>query len=127
MAADALLAVRLPTGPLEPLRLVRPLLHEPDRHEDEERELEELRLPVLEYRTAEGGREHVVRPRKRPAVVGELVGVERVLPGERLADERRQEEDAEEEREPVLGREAPQSTTSPTPIQSASPPRISSQ
>jgi hypothetical protein len=50
-----------------------------------------------------------------------------VLAGERLRDQGRDEDDAEEDREAVLVREAPQSTTSPTPIQSASPPRISSQ
>ena len=127
MAADLLLAVRLEPGLVERLRLVRPLLHEPDGGEDEERELEELRLPVLEHGAAELGREHVVAPRDRRGVVRELVGVEGVLAGERLRDQRREEEDAEEDREAVLVDESPQSTTSPTTIQRARPPTIMSQ
>ena len=44
------------------------------RREDEERELEELRLPVLEHGAPEVGREHVVEPGQRSPVVRELVG-----------------------------------------------------
>ena len=51
-------------------------LHEPNGREDEERELEELRLPVLEH-GAPKSVEHVVEPGQRSPVVRELVGAAR--------------------------------------------------
>ena len=50
---DLLLLVRLEAGVLEPLRLVRALLDEPDGRSDEDRELQELRLPVLHHSAPE--------------------------------------------------------------------------
>jgi hypothetical protein len=76
---------------------------------------------------AEVRRKHVVAPRDGCGLVGELVGVEGVLAGERLPDERRHEEDAEADREAVVVDEPPQSTTSPMPIQRARPPTIRKQ
>ena len=69
----------------ESLRLVRSLLHQPNGREDEERELEELGLPVLEHRASKGRREHIVEPGQRLAAVGELLRVVSVLTRKRTS------------------------------------------
>jgi hypothetical protein len=99
---DLLLFLRLETYVLQPLRLVGASLDEPDGGKDEERELEELRLPVLHDGAAEVGGKDVTPPRDRVLAVCLLLGVVGVLSGERLADERHQEDPDEEETEPVL-------------------------
>jgi hypothetical protein len=53
VAADPLVLVGLRTGFLDLLRLGRASLHEPDRREDDQAELEELGLPVLHHVAAE--------------------------------------------------------------------------
>ena len=60
---------------------------EPDRREDEDGELEELRLPVLHHGLAEVGRGDVAGPRDRAPAVLDLLLVVDLVPGERLADE----------------------------------------
>jgi hypothetical protein len=127
VAPEALLLLGFPAHVAERLRLVRPLLHEPDGGQDEQGELEELGLPVLEHGPAEARREHVVAPRNGLPVVEQLVRVEGVLTCEGLRHEGREEDHPEEEREAVLEEEAPQSTTSATPIQRASPATIASE
>jgi hypothetical protein len=57
----------------------------------------------------------------------QLLGVVGVLSREGLAEQRREEDDAEEERKPVLEREPPHSTVSPTAIQVTRPATMTSQ
>jgi hypothetical protein len=102
VGADALLLVGLEADLVEPLRLVRAFLDEPDRGEDEREELEVFRLPVLEHGCPVLGREDVLPVAdRRVAVRGELRVV--VLPaGDGLAAQGGQEEDAEAQGKAVL-------------------------
>ena len=67
MAPHLLALVGFPARVVELLRLRRAPLQEPDRGEDVQRELEVLRLPVLEHRLAELG-----ETRNRPKEIGSL-------------------------------------------------------
>jgi hypothetical protein len=67
-------------------------------------------LPVLEDVAAEVRRQDVVQPGNRIAAVLELLGVERTLTRKRLTGQRRREEDAEEDGQPVLEQETPHAT-----------------
>ena len=91
---------------------------------DEERELEELGLPVLHHGSAEVGRERVVEPGERLAAVPRSLGVRRMLAGEGLGRECPEKERPEEEREPVLRAEAPHPPVIPIARASAMPPKI---
>jgi hypothetical protein len=102
MAAEPLLPVALEALLAQLLRLGGAALNEPDRDEDVQRELEVLRLPVLRHRLAVRRRGDVVAEGDRRRVVLGLVGVERVVAGDRLAGQGEQEERQEAEREPVL-------------------------
>ena len=121
MRAHALLLVALRTCALEPLGLVRPLLHEPHGCADEHGELKELGLPVLHDGAPEVGASDVLPPGQRRALVRELLGVERVLTGERLGHERSQEENREEDGEPVLLEEHPHPDATATTIATIRP------
>jgi hypothetical protein len=59
--------------------------------------LQILRLPVLHHRLTEVRRTQVAPEADRFAVVGELFLVVEVVPGDRLAEQRRQEDREEEE------------------------------
>lgn len=99
MGPDPLLLIALQPDVVELLRLVGTFLHEPDRRRDEDGELQELGLPVLQHRAAEVGRDHVLPPRERLLPVLCVLRAVVVLAGKRLADERREEDRGEEERE----------------------------
>src|SRR5215207_11290814 len=101
---------------LDRLRLVRAALDEPDRRDDEEHELEELRLPVLEERLPVVRRGDVAAPRDRLAAVLELLLVVRGAPCDRLAERRREEEREEEQREAVVAERALHRCRRPTAI-----------
>src|SRR6266508_145839 len=87
------------------LRLRRSLLHQPDRCEDVERELQELRLPVLHHRLAE------VRGCEIAEVGDGLLGVldgvlvVEAVTDEGLREERQEQESAAKEGERVLADE----------------------
>ena len=81
----------------ERLRLARPFLEEPDRRGDVKRKLEKLGLPVLHDRAPEVGRHDVAAPGDGLRAVFRLLGVVVVLPGKRLSQDRRDEQDEEEE------------------------------
>jgi hypothetical protein len=100
--ADPLLRVRLQACILELLRLRRAALHEPDRREDDQAELEKLGLPVLHHVAPELGGHEEPPVGVRLAAVRALLLVEVVQAGERLADEREREDHQEEEREALL-------------------------
>src|SRR4051812_21732508 len=105
--ADHLLLVGLAARLAQLLRLRGAALEEPDGGEDVERELEELGLPVLHHVAAEARREDVAAERDRVVVVAQLVVVEVGVADERLADQRGQEDAAEEQPEAVVADEAP--------------------
>jgi hypothetical protein len=66
-------------------------LEQPDGADDVERELQVLRLPVLEHVDAEARRSHITPQADRITVMGGLVGVEVGVADERLHDERAEE------------------------------------
>src|SRR4051794_4442391 len=111
--ADLLLLVGL--GPLtaEGLGLRRAALHEEDRREDEQRELQVLRLPVLHDVDHERRGRHEAPERHRGVLVGELLVVEVAVPDERLRDEGREEDPEEEQRQRVLADPAPHRANAP--------------
>jgi hypothetical protein len=100
--ADLRILVRLRPRILDLLGLGRPSLHEPDRREDDQRELEELGLPVLHHVPAEVGRDEVAAVRDRLRVVRTLLVVVGEEAGDRLPDERQEEDREEEERQALL-------------------------
>jgi hypothetical protein len=90
---------------------VDPLLHEPHARQDEDRELQVLRLPVLHHRPAERRRRHVAPQRQRLRLLVEqfgvgdlLVVVERVA-RDRLGHEQNEEQHEEEQGQPVVAQE----------------------
>src|SRR5918992_1143760 len=102
MWPDLLFRIRLAADVFRSLGLVRAALNQPDGGHDEEHELEVFRLPVLEHRLPEVGREDVAHVRDGLRSMLQLVLVERALPRDRLTDERGQEEDEEKERERLV-------------------------
>src|SRR4029078_5934512 len=106
MRPDALVLVRLASLVPRLLGLGRTALHEPHRQQDVERELQVLRLPVLEQRVAEARRREVPPERDRRLVVRGRLVIEVVPAGERLAGDGEHEEAEEDEREAVLPQEA---------------------
>ena len=105
--ADQLVLVGLAAGLLRFLRLGRAALHQPHRRQDVERELQELRLPVLQHRLPKVGGDQVARVRDRVASVLHLLLVVDANPDERLPDDRSEEDAAEEQCERVLPYESP--------------------
>src|SRR5215212_6854130 len=105
--ADLLLLVGLGARLVELFGLRRAALEQPHGGEDVERELEELRLPVLHHVAAEARGEHVAAERDRVVLVAELLVVEVGVTDQRLADEREQEDPAEEQPEAVVAEDAP--------------------
>ena len=95
--ADLLVRVGPAAFLAELLRLGRAALQQPDREQDEERELEVLGLPVLEHRRGELGGHHVAAERHVRIPVPGLVLVEVRVAGHRLQHDREQEQDQERE------------------------------
>jgi hypothetical protein len=110
--ADVLLGVGLAALLARLLGLGRALLDEPDREEDEERELQVLRLPVLGHRLREArGRQIAAQAQRLRGLAGHLgmPGLEVVVlvpARDRLADQRGQEEGEEGEAEALLAQQA---------------------
>ena len=104
-AADLLRAVVLGPDLVELGGFVRALLHEPDRGADEQRELEELRLPVLHQRAGERRRDDVRPPRDRLGAVLGQIGVLGVLAGNGLRSDGADEQSEEEQRQAVVSGE----------------------
>src|SRR5918999_2213939 len=102
IAADLLLLIRLEPDLVDSLRLVRAALDEPDGSQDEEAELEELRLPFLQDRLAEVGREDVSAERDGLAPVRQLLLVESLLSCDGLPEDRYEAEHEEEQRQRVV-------------------------
>ena len=88
------------------LRLRGAALDQPDGGEDVEEELEVLRLPVLHDVDPERGRRDVLQQRDLLQPVRHLLGVEVGDPGEGLADQRGQEDEAERQGQGVGTQEA---------------------
>jgi hypothetical protein len=84
------------------LGLRRPPLQEPHRHQDEQRELQVLGLPVLEEGGAEVGGDDVTAERHVRVAVAVLVLVEVGVAGDRLEHDRGQEQCQERHRQPVV-------------------------
>ncbi|MDQ2939721.1 MAG: hypothetical protein M3R23_04230 [Actinomycetota bacterium] len=63
-------------------------------------------MPVLGHRLPEGGRSQIAAERDRLLAVGDLVGVVSDVTGDCLPGQRRQEGDAEENRQAVVAQEA---------------------
>src|SRR3954451_22612556 len=105
--SDLLLLVRLAARLAQLLGLRRAALQQPHGGEDVERELEELRLPVLHHVAAEARREDVAAERDRVVLVAELLVVEVGVADERLPDQGDEEDAAEEEPEAVVAEGAP--------------------
>jgi hypothetical protein len=100
--AHPLLLVGLAPALAELLRLGRPALEQPDRQQDEQRELQVLRLPVLHHPDAELGRGDVAQEGDPGVAVAVLVLVEVGLPGDRLEHQRGEEQAEEDERQSVV-------------------------
>jgi hypothetical protein len=88
------------------LRLGRPALHQPDREEDVEEELQVLRLPVLHDVHGERRGRQVLEERHRLGADRDLLVVVLRQPGDRLPDEREQEQAAEHQAEAVVAQGA---------------------
>ncbi len=104
---------------LRSLRLVRPPLDEPDRRDGEQRELQELRLPVLEHRPCEVRGDEVAAPGQGLLPVLGALGVHRPLPHERLAGDRDEKERPEEHGEAVVSQKASHQPRTPTATRNA--------
>ena len=110
--ADLLLVVRLAAGLVELLRLRGAALQQPDRPEDEQRELQVLRLPVLHHGLTEVRRGQIAAERDRVGLlvrelrVGDRVVVELVVAGDRLKCERDEKQHPEPDRQAVVLEEA---------------------
>src|SRR5215210_3256037 len=101
MPADLLLLVGLRALVAGLLGLRRAALHQPDGQQDVQRELQILRLPVLEDGVAEARRHDVAAQRDRRLVVGRRLVVEVLPAGHRLTGEGEREEGEEDERQRV--------------------------
>jgi hypothetical protein len=106
MFSDLLVLVRFAPALIELLRLRRAALKEPHREQEEERELEVLRLPVLHHVDAELGRHDVARQRHLGIAVADRLFVEVRVPRDGLAHQGGEEQQQEDDREAVLLEEA---------------------
>src|SRR3954452_23466248 len=97
MAADSLLLVRLAAPLAELLGLTRSLLSEPHGGQDEQRELQVLRLPVFEHLAAEIRRRHVAAIRDARRLVCRLLVVVSPPARGRLSGQSEQEDGQESE------------------------------
>ena len=121
-----LLLVGLPAGVVQRLGLGRPALQEEHGGHDEEQELQELGLPVLGDVDGERRGGHVLADADRVEAGAALLLVEQGDAGDRLPDERGDEERAEEQGQavpPEVGAQRGHRCSTPSAKQYASPSR----